>query len=245
MATLLHHLPLHPRSTLVGRSRTETAAGWWHELIWVPVAGVLGFAITAVTTWGLELSRSWMVAIYAPAAFALAAAYIVVNKIDLRATLLRHWRLGLGIGAVLGGLLVLTVQRQDASPRPEGWQLAWDVAWLGVVYGAADAILMNILPVMATWRVFSRRGWTESMRGKIGVGALAVVASIIVTVAVHAGYTEYQSAEMRQPMIGNTINTLAFVLSNNPFSSLISHVTMHIAAVFHGAETTVQLPPHY
>ena len=50
---------------------------------------------------------------------------------------------------------------------------------------------------------------------------------------------------LNQPIIGNTINTLAYVLANNPIASLISHITMHIGAVFHGAETTVQLPPHY
>ena len=34
---------------------------------------------------------------------------------------------------------------------------------------------------------------------------------VIVTVAVHTGYTEYQGADMNQPAIGNTINTLAFI----------------------------------
>jgi hypothetical protein len=220
-------------------------AGWWHELVWVPIAGAVGFALTGITSWWLEMPRSWMVAVYAPAVFALAVAYARVNRVDLPTTFLRHWRWGVGIGAVVGALLILTVQRQDASPRPEGWRLAFDVAWLGVVYGAADALLMNILPAMAAWRVFSRRGWTASVWGKVGVGALAVVASLIVTAAVHAGYTEYQGMDMPQPLIGNTINTLAYVLANNPIASLVSHIAMHTAAVFHGAETTVQLPPHY
>ena len=68
---------------------------------------------------------------------------------------------------------------------------------------------------------------------------------MVVTVAYHAGFTEYHGTDLNQPMIGNAINTLAYVLANNPIASLISHITMHIAAVFHGAETTVQLPPHY
>jgi hypothetical protein len=68
---------------------------------------------------------------------------------------------------------------------------------------------------------------------------------MVVTVAYHAGFAEFQGADMNQPVIGNTINTLAYVLANNPIASLISHITMHTAAVFHGAETTVQLPPHY
>ncbi len=245
MATVRHHLSLHPRTTLIEQSRTEMTAGWWHELVWVPVAGAAGFVVTGALTWWQDVPRGWMVAVYAPVAFALFASYVRSNDIDLIATVKHRWRWGVGIGAAVGGLLMLTVQRQEAGPRPQGLDLVWDIAWLGVVYGAADAVLMNILPAMATWRVFRRRGWTTDLRGKIGVGALAVVASMIVTVAVHAGYTEYQGIDMRQPVIGNTINTLAFVLANNPIASLISHITMHIAAVFHGAETTVQLPPHY
>lgn len=36
-----------------------------------------------------------------------------------------------------------------------------------------------------------------------------------------------------------------FLLSGNPFGSLISHTVMHLAAVLQGPETTIQLPPHY
>jgi hypothetical protein len=211
----------------------------------VPIAGAVGFAVTAVASWWLELSRGWLVAVYAPVVFALFAAYVRANGIDLRAVVLYRWRWGVGVGVVFGALLLLTVQRQDASPRPEGWRLIVDIAWLGVVYGAADALLMNILPAMATWRVLSGRGWTQRLWGKVGVGVLALLAGLLVTVAVHAGYAEYQGADMRQPMIGNTLNTLAYVLANNPVAALISHVTMHVGAVFHGAETTAQLPPHY
>jgi hypothetical protein len=244
MVTSRPHLTLHHPSA-VSRSRPAAEAGWWHELLWIAAAALLGFAVTMIFSSGLELSRSWLVAIYAPAVFVLTAAYVYVNEIDLLATLQHRWRWGVGIGIVFAALLILTVERQEASARPEGWQLAFDVAWLGVVYGAADALLLNILPVMAVWRVFSHRGWTQSWRDRIGVGALALAASLIVTIAYHAGFPEYQSGEMRQPVIGNTINTLAYILANNPIASLISHIAMHIAAVFQGAETTVQLPPHY
>jgi hypothetical protein len=245
MVTLRPHLPLHLRASGIPPERTEIAAGWWHELSWIAAAAVVGFTVTAVTSWWLELSRAWLVAVYAPSVFALFAAYVYLNGVDIRTIVLRHLGRGVAVGLIVAALLVATIQRQDASPRPESWRLIFDIAWLGVVYGVADALLLNVLPVLATWRVARRRGWTRTTSSKIGVGALALVASLIVTVAYDAGYAEFQGVDMREPAIGNTINTLAYVLANNPIASLISHVAMHIAAVCHGASTTVQLPPHY
>ena len=46
-------------------------------------------------------------------------------------------------------------------------------------------------------------------------------------------------------MLSYLLITLAFLLSGNPLGSLISHTTMHLAAVLQGPETTIQLPPHY
>lgn len=244
MATLRPHLPIH-RPPPAAESHAQAQADWWHELLWIVTAAVLGFTMTMVFASGLELDRSWLVAIYAPAVFALTATYVYATGIDLRTTLLRRWRWALGIGVLFSALLVLAVERQDASARPEGWQLVFDIAWLGIVYGAADALLLNIVPVMAAWRAFSQKGWTQTWRGRVGVGALALLASVLVTIAYHAGYPEFQGSEMRQPVLGNAMSALAYLLANNPIAAFMSHIAMHVAAVLQGAETTVQLPPHY
>jgi hypothetical protein len=39
--------------------------------------------------------------------------------------------------------------------------------------------------------------------------------------------------------------SLAYVLSANPLAALLSHIAMHIAAVLQGADSVIQLPPHY
>jgi hypothetical protein len=39
--------------------------------------------------------------------------------------------------------------------------------------------------------------------------------------------------------------SLAYIVTGNPIAAVISHVAMHIAAVLHGVETVMQLPPHY
>jgi hypothetical protein len=48
-----------------------------------------------------------------------------------------------------------------------------------------------------------------------------------------------------QPLIGNALLTLGFLLTGSPLAAIVGHVIMHAAAVLHGLETTVQLPPHY
>jgi hypothetical protein len=121
----------------------------------------------------------------------------------------------------------------------------FDLLWLGVVYGTVDALLLNVFPVLATWRAFSALGWTETWPGKLIAGIAAMGASLCVTAAYHLGYTEFQGPQVACPLIGNGVLSLAYLLTMNPLSAVLGHIAMHIAAVLHGISTTVQLPPHY
>jgi hypothetical protein len=121
-----------------------------------------------------------------------------------------------------------------------------ELLWVGVVYGLVDALLLSVLPVLATWQGFSALGWTSSLPGKIFVGAVAVLASLFVTVLYHLGYPECRAAGgIIGPTIGNGAMTLGYVLANNPIAAIFSHIAMHIAGVLHGPATVMQLPPHY
>ena len=71
----------------------------------------------------------------------------------------------------------------------------WDILWLGVVYGIADALLLNVLPVVAVWRAFAHSGWTTGWPGKLAAGASSLVASLGVTAAYHLGYPEFQGPQ--------------------------------------------------
>jgi hypothetical protein len=46
-------------------------------------------------------------------------------------------------------------------------------------------------------------------------------------------------------VIGNVIITSSYLLTGSPLAAVVTHVIMHVAAVLHGMETTLQLPPHY
>jgi hypothetical protein len=221
------------------------APPWWQELAWVAGAAGVTFVVTAAFSGALEMSRGWFVLIYALAAVPILAGYVLWSGIDLRALFTHRWMLGVAGAVVFGTFVVMSVQRQDASARPEGARLIWDLVWLGVIYGLIDALILSVLPVLATWRAFSARGWTATVAGKVGVGALAIGASLIVAAAYHLGFSEYRDSDLRNPLIGNGVMSLGYVLTNNPITAIGSHIAMHVAAVLHGADTTVQLPPHY
>jgi hypothetical protein len=245
MATPLRPFTHRTQFPLTRRDAGDVAPVWWQELVWVGIAAAMTFAVTAIFSGALELSRGWFVLMYAAVVVPVLIGYVLWSGIDLRALLIHNWRWGVAGAIVVSAFLVMSVQRQDASARPEGLRLIWDLVWLGVVYGLIDALILSVLPVLATWRAFSARGWTESLAGKIGVGALAVAASLIVATVYHVGYTEYRNGDVVNPIVGNGVMSVGYVLTSNPITAVASHIVMHITAVLHGAESTVQLPPHY
>ena len=112
------------------------------------------------------------------------------------------------------------------------------------MYGVLDALLLSVVPVLSVYR---SRPPEVLHRGAARVrwGGLALLASLVVTGAYHLGFAEFRGPTLVQPLIGNAIVTAGYLLTGSPLAALLAHVVMHIAAVLHGMEGTVQLPPHY
>jgi hypothetical protein len=218
---------------------------WWGHLLWILAAGVLGFSVTAVFSRWMRLRRAWFVLPYTLTTGLFFWAYLSWSEIDLVAEFRHGWVWGLLGAGIAGAFVTRNVLAQPSSPKQEGAGLLFDLLWLGVVYGAVDALLLSVLPVLATWQSLTQVGWTESWPGLTATGISALLASVYVTAAYHLGYREFQGPEIRGPIIGNSVMSLAYIVTGNPFSAVLSHIAMHIAAVVHGLETTVQLPPHY
>ena len=64
------------------------------------------------------------------------------------------------------------------------------------------------------------------------------------TLTYHVGYAEFRNRSVGLVLVGNSLITLAYLLSTNPLGAILSHTAMHVAAVIQGPETTIQLPPH-
>lgn len=216
------------------------ASGWR----WTVVASIVGFVATFVLSGLLHLPRGLFVAGYALAVGALVALFVSFERVSLRVQFTRRWPAGLVGGLVVGALLVKQVLSQPTSARSEGLALVGDFAWFGVAYGTVDAILLTVLPVLC---LYGMRPATELQQpgARLRLALVAILGSALVTAAYHAGFAEFRGPELLQPIIGNTIITIAYLLTGSPLAAVVSHVLMHGAAVAHGMGSTMQLPPHY
>ncbi len=216
------------------------------NLGWIAAAAVLGFALSAIFAGWLRLPRSLFLVVYLALVAPFLYAFARWSRLSVVELIRHNWVWGL-VGAVLiSAFLVRNILSQPASAHTQGLSLAFDLAWLGIVYGALDALFLSVLPVLATWQAFSALGWTATVPGKIAVGVIALIASLLVTLAYHLGYPEYRTANGAMgPSIGNGIMSIGYILTNNPISAVFSHIAMHIAGVLQGPATVIQLPPHY
>lgn len=218
----------------------------WNEyLVWVVAAGVLGFAISTIFAGILRLPRNVYLIPYIGLSALFLYAYVRWSGLSIAELFQHNWVWGLVGAMLLAVFLVRNVLSQPVAPKSRGLTLVLDILWSGVAYGLTDALLLTVLPVFATWQAFTLLNWTATWPGKILVGILAMLASILVTTAYHLGYPEYRGTGMRGPVIGNTTMTLGYLLTNNPLAAILSHISMHIAAVLHGPASVTQLPPHY
>lgn len=218
---------------------------WWAQFLWVLAAVILGFLVSAVFAGIFQLPRRWFVAVYAFLVSLFLYRYVRWSGVNVWAQVQQRWYWGLVGAAVTGAFIVSNVLSQPASPVPQGLDLIFDLVWLGLVYGLLDALLLSVMPVFAVWQAFSALGWTDSWPKRLVVGGVAVVASLLVTVAYHWGYPEFRGEQIIAPVVGNGVMSLAYLLTTNPLAAVISHIAMHVSAVLHGLNTAVQLPPHY
>lgn len=211
---------------------------------WILLAGAVGLASSAIFSSWLRLDRATFVLGHAILVGAFVAIYVAVTGMRPMVQLRRHWRAGAAAGVLLGAFLAHGVSAQPASPRPVGAGLGYALFWLGGVYGAVDALLLNVVPVLVVYG--SRPG--EDMRraaARLRTGGLALLASLAATAAYHVGFAEFRGPELLQPLIGNAIITAGYLLTGSPLAAVLAHIIMHGAAVLHGMDTTMQLPPHY
>lgn len=217
---------------------------WYAYLAWIIAAALLGFAISFFFARILRLPRNIYLLPYVGLSGLFLYSYVEWSGLSVVDLIQRHWVWGLIGGVLLAFFTVKNILSQPASPRATGLVLGFDLLWSGVIYGLTDALLLSVLPVVAAWQAFSLLNWTVSWPAKILAGVLAVLASLLVTVAYHLGYPEYRGQGLLGPVIGNTTMTLGYLITNNPFAAVLSHIAMHIAGVLRGPASVVQLPPH-
>ena len=214
-------------------------------ILWILLAGVIGFAVPAITAGLLRLPRSWLLVPYVGLIGGFCFLYLRWDGVDVGQALARNWLWGIIGAVVVGALMTKNVASQPPSTTPKGADLIGRLLWWGVVYGALDGVFLTVVPVLAVQGIFAAVAWSGTWYGVVVLGLVALIASIYITTAYHLGYPEFRNKRVLLPVAGNTIITLGMLVTGNPLAAIVSHAIMHIAAVVHGAEATAQLPPHY
>ena len=214
---------------------------WVVQLRWFGIAAAAGFAVPFVGSSLLDLQHDLYLGVYFVVVLGLFAAYAVATQLDVRATLSRHWKLGVALGAVFGFALVRNVLSGEATPRPHGAYYVFELIWRGGIYGAVDALLLTVLPCLVVYRALGGRlaGW----RRGIAYFAASLALVMTITAVYHLGFEQYRENGVGAPETGNTIISMPMLLSTNPIGSVADHAAMHISAVARSYETEVRLPP--
>jgi hypothetical protein len=230
-----------PRLLLARPRRAAHPESWAAQLRWFAAAAAVGFVVPFLGSSVLDLHHDVYLAVYFTAVIALCAAYATSTRLDLRETLARHWKVGSLLGLLVGVALVRNVFGEDATPRPDGAYFVFELIWRGGLYGAADALLLTVLPCLVVYR--SLGGRLVSWRRRLAYFAASLALVMTITAVYHLGYPQYREDGIRAPETGNTLISVPMLLTTNPLGSVVDHAAMHVSAVVHSYETEVRLPP--
>ena len=225
---LMRHPAAHPES-------------WANQLRWFAAAAVISFAVPFLGSSVFGLQHDIYLGIYFVVVLAVFAAYVSATGLDVHATVHRQWRLGVALGIIMGALLVRNVSSEDATSRPDGAYFVFELIWRGGICGAADALLLTVLPCLVVYRALGGR--LATWRRRIAYFAASLVLVMSITAIYHLGFEQYRQDGVGAPEAGNTLISVPMLLSTNPIGSVADHMAMHISAVSHTYETDVRLPP--
>ena len=226
------------RSDLVTRPRTaELPQAHLRALLWVGVAAAASATVAWVSADLLALSREAFLVPYVLAACLVSVSFVRSTHVQVIAELSRNPLRAAIVTMVTTALMIGAVMVQPGAPRAQGFLLAAQVAWDGIVYGAVDGILLTVIPIAAAQRAFNRPSWRSD--------ALALLANMVVFIAYHLGFPEFRGPAVAAPIVAALAFGGAYLAARNPAAPILAHAAMHVAAVLHGPAGTVQLPPHY
>ena len=215
------------------------------HLAWLAGGAAMSFAVPYILADRLGIQRDVYYGLYAAAVAALSAGWAADTGLSLRALCARRWRLAVALGLVFAAASAMIVVRsEDATPHPGGLEFLAALGWRGVVYGAADGVLLSAFPILVVFAALRRTRLRRRRGGLLAAGALALAASLAMTATYHLGYADFRSSKLRKPLTGDLVWSVPTLATLNPVGAPIAHAGLHVAAVTHSYETDLFLPPH-
>jgi hypothetical protein len=215
------------------------------HLGWLAGGMAVAFLVPFVLADRLELTRDVYYGIYAAAVAALFVGWARDTRQSLRAMVTRRPRLTIALGTLFALVSVLiAVNAESGTPHPGGIEFIGALLWRGLVYGAADGLLLSAFPILLVFAALEDSGLRRRAAGIVAVGAAAMVASLAMTAVYHAGYSDFRSDKLRKPLTGDLVWSVPTLATLNPIGAPMAHVGLHVGAVAHTYETELFLPPH-
>ena len=226
-------------------ARPEPPVSPRRHAAWLAGAFVLSFLVPYVVADRLGLQRDVYYGVYVAAVAALCIGWMRDTRQSPRELLGRRLPWALGLGAAFAALAaVMVVRTEDATAHPDGIEFVGALLWRGLVYGTADGLLLTAFPIVVVFAALSGSALRRRRGGVVAVGAIALVASMLMTATYHLGYEQFRSDELRKPVAGDLLWSPPTLLTVNPVGAPIVHASMHVSAVAHSYDTDVFLPPH-
>jgi hypothetical protein len=236
--------PSAPRGD-VARFRASGVVGPRRHLAWLCGGLAAAFLVPFALADQAGVPRDLYYALYAAAVVGLFAGWARDTGQPVRGMVRRRWPLALGLGVVFAALSVLiAVGAEDGTGHPGGVEFVGALVWRGVVYGAADGLLLSAFPILLVFAALGDSRLRRRAGGLLAVGAVAMAASLAMTAVYHAGYSDFRSDKLRKPVTGDLVWSVPTLATLNPVGAPIAHVGLHVGAVAHNDDTDLFLPPH-
>lgn len=215
------------------------------HIAWLAAGLVGSFLVPFIFADQLQLNKDIYYGVYGFAAVGLFVGWARDTGNSLRDLVARRWRLALLLGGVFAAAsAAIVLNTESAGPTPEGAELIGQLLWRGLFYGAVDGLLLSAFPILVVFAAFEGSRLRGSLGGVIAVGALAMMASLLITATYHLGYEDFRSEKVRRPMTGDLVWSIPTLATLNPIGSPIAHASLHVTSILHNSESDLFLPPH-
>jgi xanthine/uracil permease len=215
------------------------------HVAWLAGGLAVAFLVPFVIADQLGLQRDLYYALYAAAVVGLFVAWARDTDQSLRVMFARRWRLAVGLGLGFAAISAFIATRaEDGSAHPDGVEFIGALVWRGIVYGAADGLLLSAFPILLVFAALRDSRLRRRAGGLLAVGVIAMIASLAMTAVYHAGYSDFRSDKLRKPVTGDLIWSVPTLATLNPIGAPIAHIGLHVGAVAHNYDTNLFLPPH-
>jgi hypothetical protein len=212
---------------------------------WLAIGVAVSFVVPFVFADQLEIQRDVYYGLYGLAAVGLFVGWARSTGQSLGEMVSRRWGLALLLGLSFAAISVaIVLKSEDSTPHPDGAEYIGAIVWRGLVYGAIDGLVLSAFPILVVFAAFAGSRHRRTRMGTVGVGALALAASLLITATYHLGYSDFRSDKLRKPLTGDLVWSVPTLATLNPIGAPIAHAGLHVAAVTHSYETDTFLPPH-